>query len=186
VKPAVAAFLALGIGVAAAAPARAAGASELQAALRFGAGWLNVGDKPWAPVAALDVEYGLTDAWALRGSLEGYSHSVSADATNGIAAGTERLGAALAGIAYTIDVLRLVPYGEAQLGIAHIGGPLAAPVTKLASELGIGGDYYLTRQLRAGLSFQYLYEPLDLISNPTQFGNSPFMFSATARVSWVF
>jgi hypothetical protein len=186
VKPAVAAFVALGIGVAAATPARAAGANELQAALRFGAGWLNVADKPWAPFVSLDVEYGLDDAWAVRGSLEGYSHSVSADAVNGISAGTERLGAALVGVTYTVDVLRLVPYGEVQLGLAHIGGPLAAPTTKLASELGIGGDYYVTRRLRAGLSFQYLYEPIDLISNPTQFGNSPFMFSATARVSWVF
>jgi hypothetical protein len=186
VKPAVAALVALGIGVAAATPARAAGANEVQAALRFGAGWLNVGDKPWAPVVGLDVEYGINDAWALRGSLEGYSHSVSADATTGVPAGTERLGAALFGVAYTVDVLRLVPYGEVQFGIVHIGGPLASPTTKLASELGIGGDYYVTRRLRAGLSFQYLYEPVDLLSNPTEFGNSPFMFSATARVSWVF
>ena len=185
-KPAVAAFVALGIGVAVATPARAAGANELQAALGFGIGRLNVAGNPWAPVAALDVEYGITDAWALRGSLEGYSHSVGADNAYAVSAGTERLGAALVGVAYTIDILRLVPYGEAQLGIAHIGGPLAAPVTKLAAELGIGGDYYVTRRLRAGLCFQYLYEPVDLISNPTEFGNSPFLFSMTIRVSWVF
>ncbi|HEY6476104.1 MAG TPA: hypothetical protein VI456_05945 [Polyangia bacterium] len=184
-KPAVA-LVALGIGVAAATPARAAGANELQAALRLGIGMLNVGDDPWAPVAALDVEYGLNDAWALRGSVEGYSHDVAPDKASAIPAGTERLGAALVGIAYTIDILRLVPYADLELGIAHIGGPLAAPTTMFASELGIGGDYYVTRQLRAGLSFQYLYRPQDLISNPTQFGNSPFMFSATARISWVF
>jgi hypothetical protein len=185
VKRAVA-LVALGIGVAAATPARAAGANELQAALRLGIGRLNVGDNPWAPVGALDVEYGITDAWALRGSIEGYTHAVAPDKANAIPAGTERLGAALVGVAYTIDILRLVPYADLELGIAHIGGPLAAPRTMLVSELGIGGDYYVTRRLRAGLSFQYLYSPQDLISNPTQFGNSPFMFSATARVSWVF
>ena len=185
-KPAVAALVALGIGVAAATPARAAGANELQAALRFGAGWLNVGDKPWAPVAALDVEYGLDDAWAVRASVEGYTHGVSADKANGVSEGTERLGAALVGVAYTVDIFRLVPYLNLGLGVAHIGGPLAAPTTMFATELGAGGDYYVTRRLRAGLSFQYLFKPVDLLSNPTQFGNSPFMFSATARVSWVF
>lgn len=185
-KPAVLALLALGIGVAAATPARAAGANELQAALRLGIGRLNVGDDPWAPAAGVDVEYGIDDAWALRASVEGYDHSVAADKTNGTAAGTERLGAALAGVAYTVDILRLVPYLNLEIGIAHIGGPLAPPRTMLASELGGGGDYYLTRRLRLGISFQYLYEPGDLISNPTQFGNSPFMFSATARLSWVF
>jgi hypothetical protein len=191
VKPAVAAFVfapfvALGIGVLAATPARAAGANEWQAALRLGIGRLNVGDNPWAPAAGVDVEYGIDDAWALRVSLEGFNHSVAADMANGVSAGTERLGAALAGIGYTVDVLRLVPWLTFQLGVAHIGGPLAQPRTMLASELGAGGDYYVTRQLRVGLSFQYLYEPGDLISDPTHFGNSPFLFSATARVSWVF
>jgi Outer membrane protein beta-barrel domain len=185
VKPAVA-FVALGIGLGAATTAHAAGADELQVAARVGIGVLNVGSDPWAPVVGLDVEYGLNDAWALRGSLEGYSHDVGADTTNGIPAGTQRLGAALAGVSYTIDILRLVPYADLELGVAHIGGPLSAPTTKLATELGIGGDYYVTRNLRAGVSFQYLYSPVDLISNPEQFGNSPFMFSATARISWVF
>jgi hypothetical protein len=38
----------------------------------------------------------------------------------------------------------------------------------------------------AGVSFQYLYRPIDLISNPLNLGNSPFIFSATARLSWIF
>jgi hypothetical protein len=185
VKPAIA-LVALGIGLSVAATAHAAGADEWQAALRFGIGRLNLSDNIWGPVAALDVEYGITDAWALRGSLEGFSHGVSEDKANGIPAGSQRLGAALAGVAYTLDILRLVPYADVELGVVHIGGPLAAPYTRFASELGIGGDYYVTRNLRAGLSFQYLYSPQDLISNPEQFGNSPFMFSATARASWVF
>jgi hypothetical protein len=94
--------------------------------------------------------------------------------------------AALAGVTYTIDVLRLVPYAFLQFGVAQIGGPLAAPVTMFASELGLGGDYYLTRQLRAGISFQYLYRPQDLLQNPQGLGNAPFTFSATARCGWVF
>ena len=50
---------------------------------------------------------------------------------------------------------------------------VAAALAPIAAELGIGGDYYVTRRLRAGLCFQYLYEPADLLSNPTEFGNSP-------------
>ena len=63
-----------------------------------------------------------------------------------------------------------MPYATLQLGVAQISGPLAPTVTMLASELGLGGDYYVTRRLRAGLSFQYLYRPQDLFSNPEGLG----------------
>ncbi len=169
-----------------AAPVSAAGANEWQLSLRAGIGVVNVGSDPWGVAGGADVEYGLTDAWALRGSLEGSTRSLSADKQAGTAAGSEHMEAALVGVTYTIDVLRLVPYATLQFGVAEIGGPLAAPVTMFASELGLGGDYYLTRQLRAGLSFQYLYRPQDLFQNPEGLGNSPFTFSATARFGWVF
>lgn len=169
-----------------AAPVHAAGSNEWQLSLRAGIGVVNVGSDPWGFAGGVDVEYGLTDAWALRGSLEGSTHSVSADKQAGTAAGREHMDAALAGVTYTIDVLRLVPYATLQFGVAQIGGPLAAPVTMFASELGVGGDYYLTRQLRAGISFQYLYRPQDLFQNPQGLGNAPFTFSATARFGWVF
>jgi hypothetical protein len=188
VKPAVA----LGFWIAVvlaflAAPVRAAGANEWQLSLRAGIGVVNVGNNdPWGVAGGVDLEYGLTDAWALRGSLEGSTRSVSASKQAGTAAGAEHADAALVGVTYTIDVLRLVPYANLLFGVAQIGGPLAAPVTMFASELGLGGDYYLTRQMRAGLSFQYLYRPQDLFQNPEGLGNSPFTFSATARFGWVF
>lgn len=170
-----------------AAPVCAAGANEWQLSLRAGIGVVNVGSNdPWGVAGGVDVEYGLTDAWALRGSLEGSTRSVSANRQAGTAAGAEYTDAALVGVTYTIDVLRLVPYANLLFGVAQIGGPLAAPVTMFASELGLGGDYYLTRQLRAGLSFQYLYRPQDLLQNPQGLGNSPFTFSATGRFGWVF
>jgi hypothetical protein len=185
VKPA-AAFVAFWVSAAVAAPAFAAGANELQVALRAGIGVVNEGNRPWGPAGGLDVEYGLTDAWAVRGSLEGSTHSVSANPAQGIKSGAEHTDAALVGIAYTVDVLRFVPYAELQLGVAQISGPLAPPITMFASELGFGGDYYATRQLRVGLSFQYLYRPQDLFQNPEGLGNAPFMFSMTARLSWIF
>jgi hypothetical protein len=185
VKPAVV-FVAFWVSVAVAAPVYAAGTNEWQLSLRAGIGVVNVGNDPWGVAGGVDVEYGLTDAWALRGSLEGSTKSLSANKQAGTAAGSERTDAAMVGIAYTIDVLRLVPYADLLFGVAQISGPLAAPVTMLASELGLGGDYYLTRQLRAGLSFQYLYRPQDLFQNPQGLGNSPFTFSVTARCGWVF
>jgi len=187
VKPAVAlGFWITVVLVLLAAPVSAAGANEWQLSLRAGIGVVNVGGDPWGVAGGVDVEYGITDAWAVRASLEGSTRSVSADKQTGTAAGSEHTDAALLGITYTIDVLRLVPYATLQFGVAQIGGPLAAPVTMLASELGLGGDYYLTRQLRAGISFQYLYRPQDLFQNPEGLGNSPFTFSATARFGWVF
>ena len=187
-KPAVALGFWISVGLALwAAPVSAAGANEWQLSLRAGIGVVNVGSNdPWGVAGGVDVEYGLTDAWALRGSLEGSTRSVSASEQAGTAAGAEHTDAALVGVTYTIDVLRLVPYATLLFGIAQIGGPLAAPETMLASELGVGGDYYLTRQLRAGLSFQYLYRPQDLLQNPEGLGNAPFTFSATARFGWVF
>ena len=50
----------------------------------------------------------------------------------------------------------------------------------------MGGDYFITRRVTAGLSLQYLYAPLDLIGNARNLGDSPFIFSATARLSWIF
>ncbi len=173
--------------MAAAAPALAAGANELQVALRAGIGGLNVANRPWGPVGGLDVEYGLTDGWALRGSLEGSTHAVSRRQGGGIKAGTEHTGAALVGITYTVDMLRLVPVRRAAVRCRPDRAARSAPpMTMFVSELGLGGDYYATRRLRVGLCFQYLYRPQDLFQNPEGFGNAPFMFSMTARVSWVF
>ena len=58
--------------------AAAAGESEWQVALRAGAGTVNIdGRKPWGIAGGLDVDYGITDAWAVRASLDASSHSVS-------------------------------------------------------------------------------------------------------------
>ncbi len=54
------------------------------------------------------------------------------------------------------------------------------------SELGLGADYYVSARWRVGLSFQYLYRPQDLLSNPQGLGNAPFTFSATGRLVFGF
>jgi hypothetical protein len=165
--------------------ARAVGQDEWQAAARAGIGVVHIdGRNPWGEAAGIDLEYGLLDAWALRLSLEGSLHSV--DKLAGLPGGAVSTEAALAGLCYTIDVLRLVPYAVLELGAARIGGAVTAPLIMFVSELGLGSDYYLTPRWRVGLSVQYLYRPQDLLSNPQGLGNSPFTFSATARLAFGF
>jgi hypothetical protein len=183
-----AALVAFSIGAGAAADARATGRDEWQLSLREGAGTVNVdGRSPWGNATALDLEYGFLDAWAVRVSFEGSLHAVSANSQAGLPGGTIHTGAALAGITYAVDILRLVPYFDLEVGVVEIGGAVVAKQPhKPVSEVGAGGDYFITRQLTAGISFQYLYSPIDLIDNPRDFGNSPFIFSVTARLSWIF
>jgi hypothetical protein len=164
--------------------ARAVGRDEWQAAARLGIGVVHVdGRSPWGEAAGLDLEYGLADAWALRLSAEGSLHGVDKTAPAGLPGGTVATEALLAGVCYTIDVLRLVPYADLEFGVAHIGGAVQAPLSMFVSELGLGGDYYLNPRWRAGVSFQYLYRPQDLLSNPQGLGNAPFTFSVTARLA---
>jgi opacity protein-like surface antigen len=167
---------------------RAAGEREFQVALRAGTGTVSIdGRKPWGWTAGLDLEYGLTDAWALRASFEGSIHDVSKSSMMDTRpAGTIYTNAALVGLTYTFDVLRLVPYAEVQAGYAQVTGAVMTPQALLAMELGVGADYFLRRNVTAGISFHYLFEPADLLSDPLNLGTNPFQFTATARVSWIF
>jgi hypothetical protein len=90
------------------------------------------------------------------------------------------------GVTYTIDVLRLVPYGDLQMGVIQFGGAVTTPQTLLAMELGVGADYFVSRRVTTGLSFHYLFTPADLLSDPLNLGNNPFSFTATGRVSYLF
>ena len=168
--------------------AAAAGEHEWQVALRAGAGTVNVdGRKPWGYAGALDIEYGLTDAWAVRASLEASAHSVSKEGDMDMRpAGTVRTNAALVGLTYTFDVLRLVPYADLQVGLIQLTGAVTTPQSLLAMQLGVGADYFVSRHITAGLSFQYLFEPADLLSDPLNLGTNPFSFTATARGSYLF
>ncbi len=180
-------LVAFGICAAAAGPARAAGAKEVEAGLRVGVCVANAGGQhPWGPTGGLDVAYGITDAWAVSATVQGSTASVSADKPAGVAAGTEHSAAALLGVTYTVDILRLVPFARAEFGFAQLWGPLAPTEQMFAAAIALGGDYFVTRQLKVGLAFQYLYRPQDLFSDPRNLGSAPFTFSTTARFSWVF
>ena len=158
------------------------------AAARSGAGTVSIdGRKPWGLAGGLDLEYGLTDAWAIRLSLEGSTHDVSkANAMDVRPEGAIRTDAALVGLTYTFDVLRLVPYADLQIGFAQVRGAVTAPQSLFATELGLGADYFVSRRCLAGVSFQYLFAPADLLSDPLNLGTNPFSFTATARASDLF
>jgi hypothetical protein len=165
--------------------ARAAGEREWQLAARTGTARVTAdGRSAWGFAAALDLDYGLTDAWALRASLETSLHSVDkVSPQDGRPAGKIATGAALAGVTYEIDVLRLVPYGDLQLGAYRIGGAVTEPATKFVAALSIGADYFLSRRWTLGAYFQYLFAPFDLFSDPLSLGSAPYQFSATVRLS---
>ena len=173
--------------VAAGRPARAAGEGEWQLSARLGGGTVSIDNRsPWGPVGGVDLEYGLTDAWAARLSVGASLNPVDADMRARLPGGKVSSTTALAGITYTFDVLRLVPYGELSLGFVRFGGAVTQPHSTLASELGLGADYLLNRRWAVGISFQYLLAPTDLINNAMQLGGSPFAFSGTMRGSWMF
>jgi outer membrane protein with beta-barrel domain len=181
-------LLALAVSVPLGRVALAAGEREWQIALRAGVGTVNVdGRKPWGIAGGLDIEYGLTDAWAVRASLEASSHGVDKDNEMDMRpAGKVYTDAALLGVTYTFDVLRLVPYANLQAGLIQLGGAVTTPQSLLAMELGVGADYFVSRHFMTGLSFHYLFEPADLLSDPLNLGTNPFSFTATGRVSWIF
>jgi len=168
--------------------AAAAGEKEWQVSLRAGAATVSVdGRKPWGVAGGLDLEFGLTDSWAIRASIAASRHSVDkTDEMDMRPAGTIYTDAALIGVTYTFDVLRLVPYADLQAGLIQLGGAVTTPQSLLAMELGVGADYFLTRRVLAGLSFHYLFEPADLLSDPLNLGTNPFSFTVTGRASWLF
>ncbi len=180
------AFLALLLASSTAAPAWGAGDDELQVSARLGGANAN-GDPfaSWGPAAAVDVEYGLNDAWSARASFSLLRHPV-APVKNGSPGGTLQATAALVGATYTFDVLRLVPYIEAGVGAVRWSGAGEPSRTSLAVETGLGGDYLLTPRWSCGASAQYLFTPGELVNNAMSFGGRALAFSLTLRVSRVF
>jgi hypothetical protein len=185
--PALVASAALAVG--AARPARAAGENEWQLSARTGGATVSVdGRTTWGFAAALDLEYGLTDAWALRATIATSFHSVdAAGPMDSRPAGRIETTSALGGLTYTIDILRLVPYADLQFGAFKVSGAVQIPRTTFISALGIGADYFITRKWTTGLHFQYLFAPVDLITGAFNLGgSSPYAFSITARISRIF
>jgi hypothetical protein len=167
--------------------AAAAGEREWQVSARVGLGDVDVdGRAPLGAVAGADLEYGFTEAWAVRLSAAVGLHPVDAQKDGAAPGGTVRTTVALAGLTYTFDVLRLVPYLEGGVGVIDYAGAVRSPGATLDAELGVGADYLLTRRWAVGGLLQYQFTPLQLFGSPTDVGGSSFYFSLSARLSRLF
>jgi hypothetical protein len=165
----------------------AAGEDEWQVSARLGLGDVDVDSRaPLGAVTGLDVEYGLTDAWAVRLSGSAGFHPVDARAMDHAPGGQVRTSTALIGLTYTFDVLRLVPYAETGIGIINFAGAVKSPGTGFDAELGLGADYLLTRRWALGGVLQYQFTPMQLFGSAMDFGGTSFYFSLSARISRLF
>jgi opacity protein-like surface antigen len=166
--------------------AQAAGEDEWQLSARLGGANANGNPlAPWGLAGALDVEYGLDDAWSARASVGSLMHpvkgvpKVSPD-------GTLTLMSAVVGLTYTFDVLRLVPYASGGIGMVRFSGGNEPAHATLAMDLGVGADYLLTPRWACGASAQYIFAPADLLNNAMALGETPLAFSLTLRLSRIF
>jgi Outer membrane protein beta-barrel domain len=166
--------------------ARAAGQGEWQLSARAG-GANATGDpfSPWGFAGALDLEYGMGDAWAARATVGTLMHPVKA-VKNVTVGGTLHATAALVGLTYTFDVLRLIPYVSSGVGVVQFSGDGEPAHSTFAMDLGVGADYLLTPRWAWGGSVQYIFAPKDLIDNAMTFGENPLAFSVTLRISRIF
>jgi hypothetical protein len=178
----------VGFVVLAAAPrdASAVGEDEWQLSLRLGgANATGYPLSPWGPAGALDLEYGFHEAFAARASVGVLEHPVPA-VKMGAKGTTLHATTALAGLTYTFDVLRLVPYVSVDLGLVQWSGGGAPAHETFAAETVVGADYYLTTRWAWGASAQYLFTPGDLYDNYLELGGVPLAFSLTLRLSRIF
>jgi hypothetical protein len=119
----------------------------------------------------LDVEYGLTDSWALRGSGHYAGHAFSLDG------GYLQMGGLGFGALYTFDVLRVVPYASATVGASVIGGAGVSLRYTAEIRLGVGADYLVQRDFSVGLELRYTL----LVPDIQRF---PYAIGVAIRLSW--
>ena len=140
-------------------------------------------DGRWAPGAGVAVagQYGLDDAWSLRAGVSGSWHPVSADALR--PGGHVRALGCSAGVTYTLDVLRVVPFVTAGVAVQDLHGALRDARTDLGVELGGGADYLLDRRWSLGLELAYRILPVAVAGDHDAFGGTPQALAAGLRVA---
>lgn len=171
----------------AAAPARAAGEGEWQVAAQ--AGYATVaadGRNPSGWQAGADVQYGFSDAWAARLSFSTSRHGITKNDDAGLPGGRVLSQSAVAGVTYSIDVLRVVPTVELGVALLLVNGDVIQPRSGIGIEAGLGAEYFLDRHWTLGVSFRYLFAPADVATFPPALDRTPFFFSAGLRAGRIF
>lgn len=106
----------------------------------------------------LQLSYGITDAVGiqLHGGIT--DHPLSEDKDDMLAAGTLLTWHASLGVVYSLDIVRIVPYFEASIGLLGVT-TMVNGMTKTSlnagAELGLGGDYMLNRRWAVGVAVRY-------------------------------
>jgi hypothetical protein len=125
---------------------------------------------------ALDVGFGLTDALALHAT--GFVSWQQADATKTAQSGVLSGFAAMLGVIYTLDVIRLQPSfdlsvgaiglrGDATYGFGAGAEKVLKPITGFGVSAGFALDYLLTRRFAVGVEVRYHAVLSDLNRLPT-------------------
>jgi hypothetical protein len=132
---------------------------ELQLGLQpvYGITYLDQ-SSPSGGGANMQIAYGITDAVAVQvhGGLT--AHPLDADMMKMTPAGLLLTWHASAGVMYALDIVRVVPYFEASLGVlgttTYLGGGAKTAVS-LGAEVGLGGDYMISRRWAVGVALRY-------------------------------
>jgi len=174
------------LAIAAAPRPAAADEDDWQLAARAGVASIVIDHRePLGVRAALDGQYGLTDAWAIRltGSLA--AMDVSANKNAGLPGGTIWAYSGMAGVAWTMDVLRLLPTFEVGLAMLGATGAVVKPRRAIGMQAALGADYLLGPRMSIGAIAEYIFAPFDLISNALTGNAVPQAFAFSARVCWI-
>jgi hypothetical protein len=139
-------------------------------------------DGLWRHGGALGVQaqYGFTDAWSGGARLALGLHPVTGDAER--PSGRLRATTLAAGVTYTVDVLRVVPFAGMGIALQNLAGAVRDARTDLGGEVSAGADYLLDRRWSLGLLLRYQILPLPIAGGRDVFGGTPAAFSLALRL----
>ncbi len=110
----------------------------------------------------LQLSYGITDAVAIQLHGGVTAHPLAEDKDRMLAAGLLLTWQASVGVMYALDIVRVVPYFEASVGILGVTTLPAAKATagggtalNAGAEIGLGADYMLNRRWAVGVALRY-------------------------------
>lgn len=117
----------------------------------------------------LHIAYGITDAVGVQLHGGATVHPLAAitdeKTMNTDPGGTLLTWQASAGIVYALDVVRIVPFFEASLGVLGVWtqtdpapgkkNPTVESTVQASASLGLGGDYLISRRLAVGVAVRY-------------------------------
>lgn len=154
-------------------PAARAGEEELVVAPSLALSLINAQERvrPGGGLY-LDVDYGLSDSWSLRGTGRYAAHYVMRNS-----AGVLSVGGLGFGVQYTFDVLKAVPFASLTAGASALGGANEGLRWNFDLALGIGADYLVSRSFSVGFEVRYHLLLPDI-------KRYPFCMGILIRLAW--